>query len=77
MWTAVEGSLSPAGPRREGTGNSYKLDLGVIFSDATGTIRTLRMYSANKITGLVSDVPGEIMPEPNLWGMTTMAPQAP
>ena len=49
-------------------GKSYKLDLGVIFSDATGTTRSLRMYWANKATGLVNDVPGEIMPTPNLWG---------
>jgi hypothetical protein len=49
-------------------GKSYKLDLGVIFSDATGTTRALRMYWANKATGLVNDVPGEIMPTPNLWG---------
>ncbi len=55
-------------------GKSYKLDLGVIFSDATGTNRALRMYWANKATGLVNDVPGEIMPEPKLWGMATMAP---
>ena len=34
-------------------GKSYKLDLGVIFSDATGTTRSLRMYWANKATGLV------------------------
>ena len=49
-------------------GKSYKLDLGVIFSDAPGTTRSLRMYWANKATGLVNDVPGEIMPSPNLWG---------
>ena len=49
-------------------GKSYKLDLGVIFSDATGTTWSLRMYWANKATGLVNDVPGEIVPTPNLWG---------
>jgi hypothetical protein len=53
----------------------YKLDLGVIFSDATGTNRLLRMYWANKATGLVNDVPGEIMPTPNLWGSATMKPK--
>lgn len=54
-------------------GKNYKLDLGVIFSDATGTNRHLRMYWANKATGLVNDVPGEIMPAPNLWGSATLA----
>ncbi len=55
-------------------GKSYKLDLGVIFSDATGTTRAMRMYWANQATGLVNDVPGEIMPTPNLWGTATVAP---
>jgi len=55
-------------------GKSYKLDLGVIFSDATGTTRLLRMYWANKATGLVNDVPGEIMGNPNLWGTARVAP---
>jgi len=54
-------------------GKSYKLDLGVIFSDATGTTRALRMYWANKATGLVNDVPGEIMPSPNLWRVAALA----
>ena len=54
-------------------GKTYKLDLGVIFSDATGTNRSLRMYWANKATGLVNDVPGEIMPTPNLWGVAALA----
>ena len=49
-------------------GQSYKLDLGAVFADATGTNRAARVYWANKATGLVSDVPGEIMPSPNLWG---------
>lgn len=55
-------------------GKSYKLDLGVIYSDATGTTRALRMYWANKATGLVNDIPGEIMPTPNLWGTAQLAP---
>lgn len=49
-------------------GQEYKLDLGVVFSDATGTNRAARVYWANQATGLVSDVPGEIMPSVNLWG---------
>lgn len=54
-------------------GKNYKLDLGVIFSDATGTTRALRMYWATKATGLVNEIPGEIMPSPNLRGVAALA----
>lgn len=43
-------------------------DFGVIYGDAAGTINTFRNYWSNQATGLVSDVPGEIMLSPNLWG---------
>ena len=33
-----------------------------------GTNRDARVYWSNKATGLVNDVPGEIMVQPNLWG---------
>ena len=49
-------------------GKDYQADLGAVFSDATGTNRAARVYWSNKATGLVNDVPGEIMPTPNLWG---------
>ncbi len=49
-------------------GQAYKLDLGVIYSDANGTNRAARVYWANKATGLINDVPGEIMAQPGLWG---------
>lgn len=49
-------------------GQDHKLDLGVIFSDAKGDNRAARVYWSNKATGLVADVPGEIMPAPQLWG---------
>ena len=52
----------------------YKLDLGVIYSDAKGDNRAARVYWSNKDTGLVADVPGEIMATPNLWGAATVAP---
>jgi hypothetical protein len=54
-------------------GKSYALDLGVVFSDPTGTNRAARAYWANRATGLVNDVPGEIMATPNLWGKATVA----
>ncbi len=53
-------------------GKAYKCDVGVIFSDPTGTTRAARVYWANKATGLVNDVPGEIMPTPQLWGTATV-----
>ena len=43
-------------------------DFGVIFGDRDGTINQSRVYWSNKATGLVNDVPGEIMPEPKAWG---------
>ncbi len=49
-------------------GKEYRLDLGVIYSDAKGDNRAVRVYWSNKATGLVSDVPGEIMASPDLWG---------
>ena len=47
---------------------SVKADFGVIFGDRDGTINQSRVYWSNKETGLVNDVPGEIMPEPKAWG---------
>ena len=55
-------------------GRDYKADLGAVFSDATGTDRAARVYWSNKATGLVNDVPGEIMAQPNLWGTAQVAP---
>jgi hypothetical protein len=55
-------------------GREYRLDLGAIFSDAKGTGRAARVYWSNKATGLVSDVPGEIIAIPHLWGTATLAP---
>ena len=43
-------------------------DFGVIFGDRDGTINQSRFYWSNKETGLVNDVPGEIMPAPKHWG---------
>ncbi|OPZ26046.1 MAG: hypothetical protein BWZ02_02198 [Lentisphaerae bacterium ADurb.BinA184] len=55
-------------------GKEYRLDLGVIFSDAKGNNRAARVYWANPATGLTADVPGEIMATPNLWGKAALAP---
>jgi len=42
--------------------------LGVIYSDPSGTNRAVRLYWHNKQTGLVSDVPSEARLTPKLWG---------
>lgn len=47
---------------------SVKADFGVIFGDRDGTVNLSRVYWSNPSTGLVNDVPGEIMLTPALWG---------
>lgn len=49
-------------------GQTYRADFGVTYGDAEGTDTNLRSYWSNKSTGLVDDIPGEIMLSPNLWG---------
>ncbi|HSI85430.1 MAG TPA: FlgD immunoglobulin-like domain containing protein [Candidatus Methylacidiphilales bacterium] len=49
-----------------------KGDFGVIYGDGEGTINVFRNYWNNTATGLVNDVPGEIMLNPNLWGEVTL-----
>lgn len=53
-------------------GQKLRGDFGVIYGDAGGTINVLRNYWSNQSTGLVNDVPGEIMLNPNLWGDLTI-----
>lgn len=43
-------------------------DFGVIYGDNAGSMDLLRSYWSNQATGLVNDVPGEIMISPRLWG---------
>jgi len=52
-------------------------DFGVIYGDAGGTINIFRNYWSNRATGLVNDVPGEIMLSPNLWGELNFESPAP
>jgi hypothetical protein len=49
-------------------GKSYKIDFGILSADSGGQSTVVRTYWANPATGLVSDVPGEIMLHPGLWG---------
>ena len=53
-------------------GKSLRCDFGVIYGDAAGTTNIFRNYWANQATGLINDVPGEIMLTPNLWGDVTL-----
>jgi hypothetical protein len=56
------------GPR---PGRSYRADFGVLYGDDAGETTLLRSYWSNRATGLVNDVPGEIMLTPRLWGTVT------
>ena len=62
-------------------GVSYKADFGILTADASGVATQVRSYWANPSTGVVSDVPSEIMLTPGLWGTLifpgTGKPQAP
>jgi hypothetical protein len=53
-------------------GKPLRCDFGVIYGDAEGTTNVFRNYWSNQATGLVNDVPGEIMLAPNLWGDITL-----
>ena len=49
-------------------GRKLQTDFGFILGDREGTINMRRAYWSNQATGLVNDVPGEIMLNPSLWG---------
>lgn len=49
-------------------GVSHAIDFGALYGDDAGEVTGLRSYWSNRSTGLVNDVPGEIMLTPNLWG---------
>lgn len=51
-------------------------DFGVIYGDGEGRVNVFRNYWSNQSTGLVNDVPGEIMLSPNLWGEVNMGDQS-
>ena len=51
-------------------GREYRTDFGAIFGDPDGQMNQLRSYWSNQATGLVNDIPGEIMLFPNTWGTT-------
>jgi hypothetical protein len=55
-------------------GPSHRADFGVTFGDADGTDTNLRSFWSNQSTGLVDDIPGEIMLSPHLWGDLIIKP---
>jgi len=58
-----------------GLGKTLRGDFGVIYGDGAGTTNLFRNYWSNQATGLVNDVPGEIMLAPSLWGDITLEPR--
>jgi hypothetical protein len=45
-----------------------KGDVGRVLSDASGTRAAARHYWSNKNTAIMSDLPTEVMIDPDLWG---------
>ena len=64
--------LADLGLKPSSFGKPLPCDFGVIYGDAEGTTNIFRNYWSNHATGLINDVPGEIMLAPNLWGKTTL-----
>jgi hypothetical protein len=58
-------------------GKTLKADVGVIYGDPDGHMNMLRSYWSNQNTGLVNDVPGEIMLTPAAWGSLTFTGEHP
>ncbi len=49
-------------------GQELRGDVGVIFSDAAGTVNLQRVFWANREAVITSDAPSEAKLHPNLWG---------
>lgn len=65
---AVSVPLSELGLPPAGQAAELRGDFGVIYGDTAGSMNLLRSYWSNQATGLVNDVPGEIMIAPRMWG---------
>ena len=48
-------------------GTTLRGDVGVILSDAAGTVNAARVYRSNRHTNLVNDQPGEAVLQPAGW----------
>lgn len=67
--------LAELGLAAASLGQPLRADFGIIYGDADGTTNIFRNYWSNQATGLINDVPGEIMLTPNLWGTVTLEAQ--
>ena len=47
-------------------------DAGVIFADESGRSRSLRLYTYNRHTEMISDIPSEALLQPAEWGALVM-----
>ncbi len=61
--------LSELGVTADELQGVHRGDFGVIFGDSAGKVNMSRSYWANKETGLVNDIPGEIEPAVKNWGV--------
>ena len=50
------------------SGTALKGDVGVVYADAAGTARDLRLYYYNKLTGITNDLTTEATLQPSQWG---------
>ncbi len=60
--------LASLGTTAADLAGAHRGDFGVVFGDTEGKVNLSRSYWANKETGLVNDVPGEIAPAVKNWG---------
>ena len=58
---------SDLGLEAPASGAAWRGDVGLIVSDAAGTVDIARVYRANKHTNLVNDQPGEALLQPVGW----------
>lgn len=61
--------LQDLGIGSDSTGIALQGDVGVIYSDETGSNRSLRLYYYNKKTGITADLTTEATLEPREWGI--------
>ncbi|MFA4030233.1 MAG: hypothetical protein GDYSWBUE_001857 [Candidatus Fervidibacterota bacterium] len=62
-WDEIWRSINPPT-----AGAKIPIDFGILFSTPTGDGTAERVYWANKLSGVVSDLPSEVEVRPHLWG---------
>ncbi|MCS7253225.1 MAG: hypothetical protein RMK18_07725 [Armatimonadota bacterium] len=63
LWDEIWSNIKPPI-----AGTKMPIDFGVIFSTQAGDSVAERLYWANKLSGIVSDLPSEVEIKPQLWG---------